>query len=72
MLVRLPAAGSVRVATDEPGTASFRFVEDGARGRPRAFDTTPDGGTGIGVSRATDLELELPAGVTSTICGLAP
>ena len=71
VLVRLPAAGSFRVATDPAATASLRFVEDGARGRPREFDTTPAGGTEIGVSRATDVELQLPADGTSTICGLA-
>ena len=71
MLVRVPAAGSFRVATDPDATASLRFVEDGARGRPREFDTTRAGGTGIGVSRATDVELQLPADTTSTICGLA-
>jgi hypothetical protein len=72
VLVQVPVAGSFRVATDPSATAFLRFVEGTARGRPRQFDTTPGGGTGIGVSRATDVELQLPPGTTSTTCGLAP
>jgi hypothetical protein len=68
--VRVPAPGSFRVATDHPVVASLRFVEGEARGRPRPFDTAPGDGIAIGVSRPTDLELELPAGTTTTICGL--
>jgi hypothetical protein len=68
--VRLPVAGSFRVATDHPVVASLRFVEGEARGRPRPFDTAPGDGIAIGVSRPTDIEVELPAGTTTTICGL--
>jgi hypothetical protein len=68
--VRVPAPGSFRVATDDPVVASLRFVEGEARGRPRPFDTAAGDGIAIGVSRPTDLELELPAGTTTTICGL--
>jgi len=69
-LVELPTAGSFRVATDRPATASLAFVEGSARGRPREFVTAPGDGTGIGVSRATDVEVELPGGIDSTLCGL--
>jgi hypothetical protein len=68
----MPVAGSIRVAADPTATAWLRFVDGDARGRPRQFDATPEGGTGIGVSRPTDVELQLPAGTTTTICGLAP
>jgi hypothetical protein len=72
VLVEMPVAGSIRVAADPTATAWLRFVDGDARGRPRQFDATPEGGTGSGVSRPTDVELQLPAGTTTTICGLAP
>jgi hypothetical protein len=69
VLLQLPAAGSFRVANDRPAVASLTFVDGDSRGRPRGFDTAPDGGIGVGVSRATDVELTLPR-TTTTLCGL--
>jgi hypothetical protein len=69
VLIGLPAAGSFRVATDQPATASLRSAERATRGRPRLFTTAPGDGVGVGVSRATDVELTLPR-ATSTLCGL--
>lgn len=69
VLIELPAAGSFRVATDQPATASLRFVDGATRGRPRRFTTAPGDGVGVGASRATDIELTLPR-ATSTLCGL--
>jgi hypothetical protein len=69
VLVVLPAAGSFRVATDRIDDATLAFVDGTARGRPRGFSTAPGGGTGVGVSRATNVELTLPR-TTTTICGL--
>ena len=60
VLIELPAAGSFRVATDQPATASLRFVDGATRGRPRPFTTAPGDGVGVGVSQATDVELTLP------------
>ncbi len=68
-LLELPAAGSFQVATDRIDDASLVFVDGAARGSPRGFQTAPGDGTGVGVSRATDVELTLPR-VTTTICGL--
>ncbi len=69
VLIELPAAGSFRVATDQPATASLRFVDGATRGRPRPFTTAPGDGVGVGASQATDVELTLPR-TTSTLCGL--
>jgi hypothetical protein len=66
----LPAAGSFRVASDRAGTAALSLAEGSARGRPREFPTGPGDGTAVGISRATDVELTLPPGTTSTLCGL--
>jgi hypothetical protein len=69
VLVELPAAGSFRVVTDRIDEASLVFVDGTARGAPRGFQTAPGDGTGVGVSRATNIELMLPR-TTTTICGL--
>ncbi len=69
VLLQLPSAGSFRVATDRPAEASLAFVDGGERGEPRAFTTEPDGGIGVGVSRAAAIELSLPR-ATTTLCGL--
>ncbi|HLM16753.1 MAG TPA: hypothetical protein VK549_02955 [Acidimicrobiia bacterium] len=69
VLLALPSAGSFRVATDRAATASMTFVQDDARGRPRLIDTSPGDGTGVGVARATNVELTLPP-TTTTLCGL--
>jgi hypothetical protein len=68
--LHLPAAGSFRVASDRAATASMSLVEGSTGGRPREFSTGPGDGTAVGISRATDLELTLPGGTTSTLCGL--
>jgi hypothetical protein len=65
----LPRPGSFRVATARLQPASLAFVQGHTRGRPREFDIAPGAGTGIGVSRATDIELTLPK-FTTTLCGL--
>ena len=70
VLLHVPAAGSFRVASDRADTTALSLVERSARGRSREFPTGPGDGTAIGISRATDLELTLPAGTTSTLCGL--
>ena len=67
--LQLPAAGSFRIATDTAAPASLEFVEGGAAGRPRPFDTAAGGGVGVGVARATNVVLTLPPTIT-TICGL--
>ena len=67
----LPAAGSFRVATQRPDYALLSLVDGDARGRPREFPTSPGGGTGVGLSRASEVELTLPA-TTTTLCGLNP
>ncbi len=69
VLLELPAAGSFRVANDPAATAIMSFVQGDARGRPREFPTGPGGGTGVGVPRATNVELTL-APTTTTLCGL--
>jgi hypothetical protein len=69
VVIVLPSAGSFRVATDPADEAALTFTEGDARGRPRAFPTTPGGGTGVGVARATNVELTLPS-TTTTLCGL--
>ena len=51
VLLQLPAAGSFRVATDRPASASISFVDGWRRGRVAAeFTTAPGGGIGVGVS----------------------
>jgi hypothetical protein len=67
--LRLPAAGSFRVITPGEADVWLTFVERGQRGRPRPFTAGPGDGTAVGISRATDAELELPPG-TTTLCGL--
>lgn len=69
VVLELPSAGSFRVATDPAATVSMAFVDGDARGRPREFATSPGNGTGVGVSRATNVELTLPP-TTTTLCGL--
>jgi hypothetical protein len=69
VLLELPAAGSFRVANDPAATAAMTFVQGDARGRPREIPTGPGGGTGVGVPRATNVELTLPP-TTTTLCGL--
>jgi hypothetical protein len=69
VLVELPRAGSFRVATDRPAAVYMAFLDGTARGRPRGFLSAPEGGTGVGVSRATNVELTLPR-TTTTLCGI--
>jgi hypothetical protein len=69
VVLELPTAGSFRVATDPAAPASLSFVDGGAHGRPREFPTAPGDGVGVGVSRATDIELTLPT-TTTSLCGL--
>ena len=69
MLLELPTAGSFRVATDPAADVSMAFVQGDARGRPRVITATPGGGIGVGVPRATNIELTLPP-TTTTLCGL--
>jgi hypothetical protein len=69
VLLAFPVAGSFRVATDRPADAAIAFLDGPSRGHPRGFTTAQDGGTGVGVSRATDVELTLPR-ATATICGV--
>jgi hypothetical protein len=69
VMLELPAAGSVRVATDPAANVSMAFVQGDARGRPRVITATPGGGIGVGVPRATNVELTLPP-TTTTLCGL--
>ena len=71
MTLRLPSAGSFRVATDREDYASFSLVEGPDHGRPRELPTGPGTGTAVGISRATDVRLTLPAAAT-TLCGLEP
>jgi hypothetical protein len=68
--LRLAEAGSFRVAAGRPAAASLAFVERAARGRARDLAIGPGEGTAVGISRATDVELTLPRGTTSTLCGL--
>jgi hypothetical protein len=70
VVVEFPTAGSVRLTSARKGAATMS-LEDGAhRGRPRPFTVGPRG-TGLGVARAADVRLHLPA-ARSTVCGLAP
>jgi hypothetical protein len=71
VVVDVPTAGTFRVASNRDDTASLSLVHGRAHGEPREFPIGP-AAVPIGTSRATRMQVALPGGTTSTVCGLSP